>query len=207
MRINLWFLLTLVSVVGGCIWQEDPYELTKGRFRGSYRVFYPDEQQAKQEQERLLKKLHAYWGPEERAKDGRSYLKANFYRWRQDDDHLRIDLYIEDLSKLRFENGTGFRLSLDSVDDVGGLIQRKFNNPKPGDRHYDVYHDSRVMGEWTGWHWGETKKDAFKRLKDAQEREWELGAMPIRNGTPTLLLPIDSWCWTAIRAPTISPRC
>ncbi len=174
MRINLWFLLTLVSVVGGCIWHEDPYELTKGQFRGSYRVFYPDEQQAKQEQERLLKKLHAYWGPEERAKDGRSYLKANFYRWRQNDDHLRIDLYIEDLSKLRFENGTGFRLSLDSVDDVGSLIQRKFNNPKPGDRHYDVYHDPRVMGEWTGWHWGETKKDAFKRLKDAQELEWEL---------------------------------
>jgi len=167
-------LITLVSSFGGCISRNPPYELTGGQFRGTYRVVYPDKKLAKQEQARILEKLYDTWGPDERAKNGKPSLKADFHRWRQNDDHLRIDLYIEDLSKMRFENGTGFRLSLDTVDDVGNRIQHRFNNPKPGDRHYDVYHDSRVMGEWTGWHWGETKKDTLKRLKDPQEFEWEL---------------------------------
>ena len=174
MRIRFFVSLSLLFFIGGCIWNEDPYELTRGQFRGSYRVFYPDEQQARQEQDRLLKKLREHWGPDERAKDGESGLRANFYRWRQNDDHLRIDLYIEDLSKMRFEKGTGFKISLDVVDDIEGRIERRFNNPKPSDPHYDVYHDSRVMGEWTGWHWGETKKDAFMRLKDHREFEWGL---------------------------------
>ena len=47
-------------------------------------------------------------------------------------------------------------------------------NPQPGERRYDVFHDSRVMGEWTGWHWGATKKDAVRQIKEPQEFEWGL---------------------------------
>ena len=169
-----FLLITLVSSFGGCISRDSPYELIEGQFRGTYRVIYPDKDLAVQEKNRLLEKLYAHLGPDDRAKDGKPLLKANFHRWRQNDDHLRIDLYIEDLSKMRFEKKTGFRLALDAVDDVGNRIQRLFNNPKPGDRHYDVYHDSRVMWEWTGWHWGETKKDTFRRLTKPQEFEWGL---------------------------------
>ena len=172
--VRSFLLITLASSFNGCISRDPPYELTGGRLRGTYRVIYPDKDQAKQAQTRILEKLYANFGPDERSKNGEPFLKADFHRWRQNDDHLRIDLYIEDLSKMRFEKGSGFRLSLDAVDDVEGWIQRRFNNPKPGDWHYDVYHDSRVMWEWTGWHWGETKKDSFLRLKDPQEFEWEL---------------------------------
>ena len=154
-----FLLVALVSSFDGCISRDPPYELIGGQFRGTYRVIYPDKNLAKQEQARILEKLYDTWGPDERAKNGKPSLKADFYRWRQNDDHLCIDLYIEDLSKMNYEKGSGFRLALDTVDDVGNRIQRRFNNPQPGDSHYDVYHDSRVMGEWVGWHWGETKKE------------------------------------------------
>ena len=169
-----FLLVALVSSFDGCISRDPPYELIGGQFRGTYRVIYPDKNLAKQEQARILEKLYDTWGPDERAKNGKPSLKADFYRWRQNDDHLRIDLYIEDLSKMNYEKGSGFRLALDTVDDVGNRIQRRFNNPQPGDSHYDVYHDSRVMGEWVGWHWGETKKDTLKRLREPQEFEWGL---------------------------------
>lgn len=174
MRTRNYLLLALMTVVGGCVWQEDPYELTAGRFRGTYRVFYSDEEHAKQELERLCAKIYERLGPDEAAENGRPRRGERFFRWRQNDDHLRVDLYVDDLSKSRFEKGTGFRLSLSAIDDIGNRIRNGYMDPKPGDRRYDVFHDPAVMGEWTGWHWGETKKDSFKRIREPQEFEWGL---------------------------------
>ena len=166
----------VIIILSGCISSKDDfYELTTGRFPGSYRVVFTNELQAVQLQERLVSALLAKHGPDEQtARGGRKTYRKRFWRWRQDDDHLRIDLYIDDLSKQHFEKGNGFRLCLDVVDDVARRIGHGFMNPKPGERRYDVFHDARVMGKWMGWHWGATKKDAIKRVKDPQEFEWEL---------------------------------
>ena len=166
-------LIVLVVFLVGCVSRQDEaYELISGQIPGSYRVVFTNEQQAVKAMERLSKALHARLGPDERAQGVQ--LRPRFLRWRQDDDHLRIDLYLDDLSKQRYEKGTGFRLSLAAIDDIGNRIGNGFMNPKPGEWRYDVFHDSRVMGAWTGWHWGVTKKDVAKRIKEPQESEWEL---------------------------------
>ena len=158
----------------GCM-RDESSALISGKFPGSYRIVFTNEQQAVQLQERLSVALHAKHGPDEwEAKHGQQKCESRFWRWRQDDDHLRIDLYIDDLSKQRYEKGTGFRLCLDVVDDIAQRIRLGFMNPQPGERRSDVYHDSRVMGEWTGWHWGMTKKDVIRQIKDPQEFEWGL---------------------------------
>ena len=171
-----WVVVGTMIAFAGCICLKDEvHELTSGQFPGSYKVVFTNEQQAIQLQQRLLEALHTRHGPDEREdKAGQPLYKRHFWRWRQNDDHLRIDLYIDDLSKQRFERGVGFRLSLDVIDDIAGRIRNGFINPKPGERRYDVFHDPRVMGEWVGWHWGITKKDVIAQIKDPQEFEWEL---------------------------------
>ena len=122
-------LIVLVVLLVGCVSRQDEaYELISGQVPGSYRVVFTNEQQAVKAMERLSKALHARLGPDERAQGVQSVPR--FLRWRQDDDHLRIDLYLDDLSKQRYEKGTGFRLSLAAIDDIGNRIGNGFMNPK-----------------------------------------------------------------------------